>query len=125
MECGAVPQCLHSGYKLLVQLPCESISSFSCVCCPSKLKAEMPRYRLYAHEKNGMRQFTNVGKWYFCHLGTPPGNPSDGKIVCKACYKRLQCYSTREKEDGVIQIELQVSFFPPYITPCGNCNNSL
>ena len=57
----------------------------------------MPRYRLYTHEKNEMRQFTNVGKWYFRQLGIPPGNPSDDKVVCKACYKRLQRSSTREK----------------------------
>ena len=77
MECGAVPQCLHNGYKLLLQLPREPMSCFF-VCCPSILEAKMPRYRLYTHEKNGMRHFTNVGKWYFRQLGILPGNPSRG-----------------------------------------------
>ena len=45
--------------------------SFFCIYCPSKLEAEMPRYRLYTHEKNGMRRFINVGKWNFRQLGIP------------------------------------------------------
>ena len=28
-------------------------------------------------------------------------------------------------EPSLIKIELQVASFPPYITPCGNYNNSL
>ena len=56
---GEILQCWHSGYKELLQLPRESMNTFFFVCCLSELEAEMPRYQLYTHEKNGMSQFTN------------------------------------------------------------------
>ena len=68
----AVLQCLHSGYKLLLQLPRESMSSLFCLCVLLNWKLKCHAIDFYTHDKNGMRQFTNVGKWYFCQLGISP-----------------------------------------------------